>query len=90
MSKKKSKKSARPIIEINCSECGRVTKHYLSKDGDYKCLFCGKINRSLPRKKEVIFEQNEDFFDKKEEVVADKNTNVSDNRLEGSITIYSC
>jgi len=33
------------IIEIKCSECGKTTKHYLTKDNDYKCMICGTINK---------------------------------------------
>lgn len=61
---KKKVKKVQSIIEVRCSECGKVTKHYLSKNGDYKCLICGKVNKRLPR--EIAFEPDEDFFEKKE------------------------
>ena len=60
---KKSKK-VQSIIEIKCSACGKKTKHYLSKDGDYKCLLCGTVNKST-NKKEVVFEPDEDFLEEK-------------------------
>ena len=47
------------IKEYKCKECGRVTKHYLSKTGAYKCLICGTINRKAPR--DVIFEQDKEL-----------------------------
>ena len=61
--KKKSKK-VQTIIELKCTECGKKTKHYLSKNGDYKCLICGKVNKSL-NKKEIVFEADENFFEPK-------------------------
>lgn len=49
--------------EIKCSICGKVTKHYLSKKGEYKCLICGTANKKVAPKKdlEVIFEIDEEF-----------------------------
>lgn len=43
----KSKKKPKSIVEIVCKECGRVTKHYLSGDGTYKCMICGQVNKVL-------------------------------------------
>lgn len=63
---KKKEKKIQSIIEIRCSECKKVTKHYLSKTGEYKCLICGKVNKSLP--KEIVFVPDDDFFEKKESV----------------------
>lgn len=47
--------------EIKCSVCGKVTKHYVSSDGAYRCLICGAVNKvGAPKKKlEVIFEPDE-------------------------------
>jgi ribosomal protein L37AE/L43A len=47
------------IIEYKCKECGKVTKHYLSKTGVYKCLICGTANKKAPR--DVVFEQDEEL-----------------------------
>lgn len=58
----KKSKAPESILELKCKECGRRTKHYLSKTGDYKCLICGTVNKSL-NKKEVVFEQDETLFD---------------------------
>lgn len=75
--KKKKQKKPQSIIEINCSECGRVTKHYLSKNGEYKCLICGKVNKTIP-KKEVVFKQDENLFEepKQEEVFVEQSENL--------------
>lgn len=55
------KKKVKNIIELMCPSCGKIVKHYLSKDGTYKCLICGKINKGS--KKEITFEQDENFFE---------------------------
>lgn len=47
------------IIEYRCKECGRVTKHYLSKTGEYRCLICSTVNKRAPRT--VVFEQDEEL-----------------------------
>lgn len=56
------KSSPQNIITIKCKECGKQTKHYLSKTGDYKCLICGTVNKSI-KKKEVVFESDDDLFE---------------------------
>lgn len=61
MAKKKS--SPKNILTMKCKECGKETKHYLSKTGDYKCLICGTVNKSISKKKEVVFEQDNDLFE---------------------------
>lgn len=52
-------------LEIKCSNCGKVTKHYLSKSGEIRCLVCGTVNKVTSPKKnlEITFEQD-DIFDK--------------------------
>lgn len=57
-----AKKSPQHIITIKCKECEKQTKHYLSKTGDYKCLICGTVNKSI-KKKEVVFESDDDLFE---------------------------
>lgn len=57
---KKPTKKVDTILELKCPACGKVTKHYLSKTGKYKCVICGKANKSL--KCEVEFECDETFI----------------------------
>lgn len=47
--KKKSKKTPPKIIEMMCSGCNKVTKHFLSKDENYKCIICGKTNKTIKK-----------------------------------------
>lgn len=51
------------IIEYKCKECGKVTKHYLTKNGEYKCMICGKVNKKAPR--EVVFVPDDALLDPK-------------------------
>lgn len=50
-------------LEMKCSECGKVTKHYLSNKGEYRCLICGTVNKVVtPEKKvEIVFEADEEL-----------------------------
>lgn len=50
-------------LEIKCLNCGKVTKHYLSKKGEVRCLICGTVNKVTSPKKnlEVVFEADDDF-----------------------------
>ena len=31
--------------DLKCKFCGRITSHYLSKAGQYKCIVCGTCNK---------------------------------------------
>ena len=57
------KKNEVSNLEMKCSECGKVTKHYLSSKGEYRCLICGTVNKTItPKKKmEVTFEADEEL-----------------------------
>jgi uncharacterized Zn finger protein len=57
------KNSTETNLEMKCSECGKVTKHYLSSKGEYRCLICGTVNKTVtPKKKmEVTFEADEEL-----------------------------
>lgn len=57
------KKNEVSNLEMKCSECGRVTKHYLSSKGEYRCLICGKVSKTIAPKKEmeVTFEADEEL-----------------------------
>lgn len=50
---------------MKCSECGKVTKHYLSSKGEYRCLICGTVNKTVAPKKEmeVVFEADKELDD---------------------------
>jgi len=54
-----AKRKPKSIITHKCSRCGTQTKHYLTKEGDYKCLICGTTNKKAP--KIVLFEQDEEL-----------------------------
>lgn len=54
------KKSLSKNAEMKCSVCGKITKHFLDKDGNYRCLVCNTINASVPVS-EVVFEADEEF-----------------------------
>lgn len=41
-------------LELKCPVCGKKTKHYQAKNGDYRCLICGNITKSSS-KKEIEF-----------------------------------
>ena len=47
-------------LEIKCSECGKVTKHYLASNGEYRCLVCGTVNKVITPT-EIVFETDEEF-----------------------------
>jgi len=47
------------VIERKCKMCGKVTKHYLTKDDHYKCMICGSINGEA-HPKEIKFTSNFD------------------------------
>jgi hypothetical protein len=46
-----------------CPQCGRVTHHYLNDIGEYKCVVCQSVNKTIKvkPKKEVIFEMDEEL-----------------------------
>ena len=49
-------------MKIKCSNCKKVTNHYLSKNGEVRCLICGTTNKvTTPKKMEVVFEADEEF-----------------------------
>lgn len=48
-------------LEIKCSVCGRVTLHYLTAKGEYKCPVCHTTNKTLPKK--AVFEVDSKFED---------------------------
>ena len=59
----KKSKGPENIIKIMCKSCGKVTNHYLTASGDYKCVVCQTVNKSinLPKKdKEVAFDSEDD------------------------------
>lgn len=58
---KRKKEKVQNIIEIKCSVCGKVTKHYLSKNGDYKCLICGNVDKTI-KLPTVTFECDKEFI----------------------------
>lgn len=59
------KKSTEPkkLVDIMCPHCGRVTHHYLNDIGEYKCVVCQSINKTIKvkPKKEVVFEMDEEL-----------------------------
>lgn len=48
-------------MKIKCSNCKKITDHYTAKNGEVRCLICGKVNKVTSPKKnlEVIFEADE-------------------------------
>lgn len=55
--KKKAKNES--IVTLKCSCCGKPTKHYLTKDGEYKCIICQHVDKTVALK-EVVFESDFD------------------------------
>lgn len=49
-------------MKIKCSNCKKVTDHYVSKNGEVKCLVCGTTNK-VKKSLEVVFEADEKFDD---------------------------
>jgi uncharacterized Zn finger protein len=53
------------IENIKCSVCGKVTKHFLNSKGEYRCLVCNSVNKTVkvPEKDlEVVFEADKSFI----------------------------
>ena len=50
-------------LELKCSSCGKTTRHYLTKKGEYRCLICNTVNKTVSPKKnlEVVFEADEEL-----------------------------
>lgn len=53
------KKSVKPkkLIDIQCPKCGRITHHYLNEAGEYRCVVCQNVNKTI-RVQEVVFEMD--------------------------------
>ena len=46
------------VLEIACKKCGRVTRHSLNKDGEYRCNICGSVDKKVKVNKknlEIVF-----------------------------------
>jgi hypothetical protein len=57
------------IKPMKCSVCGKDTNHYLTSDGEYKCVVCQNIDKIIPIK-EVNFES--DFDDELPKIEEEK------------------
>lgn len=42
------------VIEIKCKRCGKVTKHSLTKSGEYTCVLCGQVNKTVKMRNAVV------------------------------------
>jgi ssDNA-binding Zn-finger/Zn-ribbon topoisomerase 1 len=60
------KKKPEKLLDMQCKRCGRVTHHYLYKNGEigeYKCVRCQTVNKTIKVKPErkVVFEMDAEF-----------------------------
>lgn len=45
--KSKKKTSRAQFINIKCAKCGKVTRHSLTPNGDYRCIICGNSDKHV-------------------------------------------
>lgn len=64
---------------MKCSECGKITKHYLSSKGEYRCLVCGTVNKVATPKQDL-----EITFEADEELDKDLNPDLEETQIDES------
>lgn len=60
------KKKPEKLLDMQCKKCGKVTHHYLHVNGEvgeYRCVRCQSINKTIKVKPEVkiVFEMDAEF-----------------------------
>ena len=70
------KKKLEPNINILCSNCGRITPHFLNDCGEYKCSICQTVNKTV-KIKTVEFVPDDNFIEEDKEFIwPDLNNNI--------------
>lgn len=75
------KKKLEPNINILCSNCERITPHFLNDCGEYKCSICQTVNKTV-KIKTVEFVPDDNFIEEDKEEIEETESPVDSNTEE--------